>query len=50
MVEVSFAASTNNVNENDGSVEVCLLLTGQLERTLNVTVSTVPGTATGKAN
>ena len=49
-VQVSFVMSTFLVNENEGPVEVCLLLTGELDRSLNVTVSTVPGTALGRLN
>ena len=47
-MQVSFVASTFLINEDEGTVEVCLLLTGELERSLNVTVSTVPGTAMGR--
>lgn len=46
-MQVAFVLNTIIVSENEGDVEVCLLLTGELERSLNVTISTVPGTATG---
>ena len=46
---MSFTMSTFVVNENEGTVDVCLLVTGELERSINVTVTTVPGTALGRS-
>ena len=46
---MSFIMNTFVVNENEGTVDVCLLLTGELERSINVTVTTVPGTALGRS-
>ena len=46
-VLVSFAEATYLADEDQGTVEVCLSLAGQLDRNLNVTISTVSGSATG---
>lgn len=46
-VLVSFAQATYLADEGQGTIEVCLSLTGQLDRNLNVTISTISGSATG---
>lgn len=47
-VQVTLLMSTFVAMESVGALEVCLILTGELERDLNVTVSTVSDTATGR--
>ena len=46
MVEVDFSQLVQAVDEGDGQVEVCVILRGQTERDITVTVSTMSGTAT----
>lgn len=46
-VLVSFSEATYLADEDQGTVEVCLSLAGQLDRNLNVTISTISGSATG---
>ena len=47
-VLVSFFQATYVADENQATVEVCLSLSGQLDRDLNVTISTITDTAMGK--
>ena len=37
------------VNETDGFVQVCVDLSGEIQRSVTAEVSTLPSTATGKA-
>ncbi len=51
MVEVTIGLerTTYSVNEEDGQVEVCaVLLFGTLEKTVNVTLTSVNGSASGR--
>lgn len=49
-IQVSFVTNTYVAGENEGFAEVCLQLIGELDRSLNVTISTVDGTAVGEYN
>ena len=44
---VDFAQLSYTIGEGDGEVEVCVILRGQTERDITVTVSTMSGTASG---
>ena len=47
-VEVAFDRSSYSANEGDDSVEVCIRVSrGSIQRTIQVTVNTEDGTATG---
>ena len=48
MVTVKFSESVYSVGEVGGHVEVCVILRGQTERNISVTVSTMSGTASGR--
>ncbi len=48
-VTIGLERTTYSVNEEDGQVEVCaVLLSGSLERTVNVTLTSVNGSASGR--
>ena len=47
MVTVEFLQLLQDVDEGDGQVEVCVILRGQTERDITVTVNTMSGTASG---
>ncbi len=44
---VGFENSEYRVSERDGTVEVCVLLTGHYQRAVHALLSTEPNTATG---
>ena len=46
---VNFSQSVYEVVESSGSVDICLDLDASLEDNLTVSIFTIPGTATGKA-
>ena len=48
MVNIEFTQLVHSVDEGDGQVDVCVMLIGQTDRDLTVTVSTMPGTASGR--
>ena len=48
VVIVAFLQLQYAVNEGDGQVEVCVILRGQTERDITVTVSTMSGIASGR--
>ena len=51
VVTVNFAQAMNNVSETQGMVELCVSLTGQLQREIEVSPSTTgQGTATADAD
>ena len=45
---VDFSQSVYEVNESNGSVEICVELNGTPENYLTVSLYSIPGTATGK--
>ena len=47
VVTVTISQQFYTVGEGDGEVEVCVILRGQTERDVTVTVSTMSGTASG---
>ena len=47
-VEVSFQQTVYTVMESGDIVEVCVVLSGVLERSVTITLSTSNGSATGK--
>ena len=47
VVIVNFSESVNTVDEGDGQVEVCAVLTGQTARDITVTITTQSDTASG---
>ena len=47
-LEIAWQQPSYNVNEANSFVEVCVQLTGALERSVDITISTVPDNATGK--
>ena len=48
MVVVEFLQLSLAVGEGDGEVEVCVIIRGQTERNISVTVSAMSGTASGR--
>ena len=44
---LEFSQPFHAFNEGDGQVEVCVILRGQTERDITVTVSSVSGSASG---
>ncbi len=49
VVEIGLERPLYTVNETDGTIEVCaVLVSGSLERTVTVSLSTVDGTAKGR--
>ena len=47
MVSLKFSQPSQAIGEGNGHVEVCVILRGQTERDITVTVSTMSGTASG---
>ena len=48
-VTIGLERTSYPVDEGDGDVEVCaILISGTLERALNITLSTLDGSATGR--
>ena len=47
LLQVNFTQESYTVSENDG-VEICVLLSGQIGRSIAIDLTTVDGTATGK--
>ena len=47
VVSLKFSQPSQSIGEGDGHVEVCVILRGQTERDITVTVSTMSGTASG---
>ena len=47
VVSLKFSQPSQAIGEGDGHVEVCVILRGQTERDITVTVSTMSGTASG---
>ena len=47
VVMVDFAQLSYAVDEDDGEVEICVILRRQTERDVTITVSTMSGTASG---
>ena len=45
---VRFEHETYNISEDDGSVEVCVQVSGILRSSLSVSLTTVDGTSTGE--
>ena len=50
MVNISLEQDTYTVNENNGSVTVCIRLEGDLERSAMVNLTTLSDTALGKCS
>ena len=50
MVNISLEQDTYTVNENNGSVTVCIRLEGDLERSVIVNLTTLSITAQGKCS
>ena len=48
MVNISLEQGTYTINENNGSVTVCIRLEGDLERSVMVNLTTLSDTAQGK--
>ena len=47
-VVVGFERKTYSISEGNGSVEVCVQVSGVLQSSLHLSLTTVDGTATGK--
>lgn len=47
VVKVGFQQELYHVNESDGSVEVCTILCGEIEREVTLNLSKTQGTGTG---
>ena len=48
-VVVGFERESYSISEGNGSVEVCVQVTGVLQGSLSVSLTTVDGTATGES-
>ena len=46
-MNIEFLELFEAVGEGDGQIEVCVILRGQTERDITVTVNTMSGTASG---